>query len=60
MGTWSPKEQLQQSRMLGLKGKRPSDDRRAIFQKLKLCHEKERMMLFSAVSGDRGSREAAF
>ena len=27
MGTWLPKEQLQQSRTLGLKGRRPSDDR---------------------------------
>lgn len=60
MGTWLPKKQLQQSRMLGLKGRSLSDDGRAVLQKLKHCREKERMTLFSAVSGDRGSREAAF
>lgn len=60
MGTWLPKKQLQQSRMLGLKGRSLSDDGRAVLRKLKHCREKERMTLFSAVSGDRGSREAAF
>ena len=60
MGTWLPKKQLQQSRMLALKGGSLRDDGGAVLQKLKHCHEKQRMTLFSAVSGDRGSREAAF
>lgn len=49
LGTWLPKKQLQQSRMLGLKGRSLSDDGRAVLQKLKHCREK-RMTCSLAVS----------
>ena len=60
MDTWLFKKQVQPSGMFSLKRRTVRDDIRAALQWLKDCHEEESMALFSAVSGDRGSREAVF